>query len=141
MERAPGGADSETESDAIPVVVVVDRAETRRHRVAEAIRHAGGRSVELSTPLEAIALVETGADVAAIAVAEDLTQTRGDELVEYLSATHPELEVAVIPRRPPTADDHPAHAAVVLPCDGRDATGPVRELVERAAEHHHHPRR
>lgn len=121
--------------DAIPVVVVVDQAETRRHRVAESIRHAGGRSIEAATPLEAIALVETGREyVDALAIAEKLTQTRGDELVEYLSSTHPDLEVAVIPERPPTEDDHPS--GVVLPCDGRDATGPVRAFVERAAEHH-----
>jgi hypothetical protein len=122
--------------DAIPVVVVVDQAETRRHRVAESIRHAGGRSIEAATPLEAIAIVESGnQDIDALAIAQKLTQTGGDELVSYMSITHPDLEVAVIPERPPTEDDHP-DAAVVLPCDGRDATGPVRPLVERAAEHH-----
>jgi hypothetical protein len=122
--------------DAIPVVVVVDQAETRRHRVAESIRHAGGRSIEAATPLEAIAIVESGReDIDALAIAQKLTQTGGDELVSYLSITHPDLEVAMIPERPPTEDDHP-DTAVVLPCDGRDATGPVRPLVERAAEHH-----
>lgn len=134
MERAPRG--SEGDADGIPVVVVVDQAETRRHRVAESVRHAGGRSIEATTPLEAIALVEAGLDdIDAIAVAEKLTQTGGDELLEYLSTTHPGLEVAVIPERPRTEDDRPNSDAVVLPCDGRDATGPVRELVERAADH------
>ena len=124
------------EEDAIPVVIVVDQSETRRHRVAESIRHAGGRSIEAATPLEAIALVEAGRDdIDALAIAEKLTQTCGDELVQYLSITHPDLAVAMIPERPPTEDDHPS-CEVVLPCDGRDATGPVRPLVERAAEHH-----
>lgn len=132
--RAPRG--TESDADAIPVVVVVDQAETRRHRVAESIRHAGGYSIEAATPLEAIALVESGSEeIDAVAIAEKLTQTRGYELVEYLSSTHPELEVAVIPERPRTEDDEPI-CAVVLPCDGRDATGPVRELCERVAEHH-----
>lgn len=138
MERAPRG--SQSDADAIPVVVVVDQAETRRHRVAESVRHAGGRSIEAATPLEAIALVEAGAgEIDAVAIAERLTQTRGDELLEYLCSAHPELEVAVIPERPPTEDDQPAHDAVVLPCDGRDATGPVRELVERVTDHHRRP--
>ena len=135
MERAPRG--SQSDADAIPVVVIVDQEETRRHRVAESVRHAGGRSIEAATPLEAIALVESGDDdIGAVAIAERLTQTRGDELLEYLWTTHPELEIAVIPDRPPTENDHPAHDAVVLPCDGRDATGPVRELVDRVSDHH-----
>jgi len=110
-----------------PLVVVVDHEDTRRSRMATSVRHAGARPIVVDTPLEAIALVESGDwQVAAVAVAEHLTQTEGSELAEYLAEMHPELALAVIGGRAPTAD------AVVLPADGSDATEPIRILVMTA---------
>jgi hypothetical protein len=115
--------------DRIPVVVVVDHESSRRHRLADAARHAGARSIEVGTPLEAIALVEVGADaVDAIVVADELTQTRGDELVDFMAEEHPDVGLAVI------ADDDGGvapHDAVVVPCDGHDATERFRVLMAR----------
>jgi hypothetical protein len=92
-----------------PRVVVVDRADHRRHRFAATVRNAGCCSLEAATPLEAIELVERSRNhVRAVAVAETLTQTQADELVTYLADAHPELHVALIG----DGDDDRADASV-----------------------------
>jgi CheY-like chemotaxis protein len=111
-----------------PLVLVVDHEPSRRQRLADAVRHAGGHAVEAATPLEAIVAVERGARaVTAVAVADRLTQTHGDELVGFLTEVHPELRLAVIGERAGAGDVSPG--AVVLPLDGADATERVRLLV------------
>jgi hypothetical protein len=77
-----------------PRVVVVDRSQDRRHRLAEALRDSGCCSLEASTPLEAVDMVERSRNhVVAVAVAETLTQTQADELVTYLAESHPDVQV------------------------------------------------
>lgn len=119
--QQPGGA----------IVVVVDPEETRRRRLAQAVRHAGARPLVVATPLEAIALVEAADEpIAAVAIAVSLeTQTRGDELARFLATEHPEVRLAVIPAGPTDDPDAAELDGVVLPSDGRDATAPIRTLV------------
>jgi CheY-like chemotaxis protein len=79
-----------------PRVVVVDPREDRRHAVAEKLRAAGCTSIEAATPLEAIALVEQSRNhVVAVAMAETLTQTGPHELVEFLSESNPNIQIAM----------------------------------------------
>jgi hypothetical protein len=79
-----------------PRVVVVDPREDRRHEVAEKLRAAGLSSMEAATPLEAIALVEHPRNhVAAVAMADTLTQTGPHELVDYLSESNPGIKLAM----------------------------------------------
>jgi len=122
MEHSAAGDDE-------PWVVVVDHEETRQVRVAHAVRCAGAQPVVVRTPLEAIALVQAAATdrrwLAAVAVAEHLTQTGGAELAEFLAEAHPELPLMVIGGRAPTEE------SIVLPADGSDATEPIRVLVDR----------
>jgi len=78
-----------------PRVVVVDSRRDRRQRVAEQLREAGCTSVEAATPLEAIAIVDQPRNrIAAVAVADALTQTGPQELVEFLSESNPEIKLA-----------------------------------------------
>jgi CheY-like chemotaxis protein len=79
-----------------PRVVVVDPREDRRHEMAEKLRATGFTSIEAATPLEAIALVEQQRNhVAAVAMAETLTQTGPHELVDYLSESNPGIKLAM----------------------------------------------
>jgi hypothetical protein len=79
-----------------PRVVVVDPREDRRHELAEKLRAAGLSSIEAATPLEAIALVERPRNhVAAVAMADTLTQTGPHELVDYLSESNPGIKLAM----------------------------------------------
>ncbi len=79
-----------------PRVVVVDSQVERRHEVAEKLRAAGYTSIEAATPLEAIALVEQQRNhVAAVAVADTLTQTGPHELVEFLTESNPHIQIAL----------------------------------------------
>jgi CheY-like chemotaxis protein len=84
-----------------PRVVVVDPREDRRHQVAEKLRQTGFTSIEAATPLEAIALVEQPRNhVAAVAMAETLTQTGPHELVDYLSESNPSIKLAMFAEEP-----------------------------------------
>jgi CheY-like chemotaxis protein len=122
------------EANRSPRVVVVDRSSARRRRLATALQHAGFCALEVSTPLEAIDVVERSRNhVAVAAIHESLTQTGGWELVKYLTDTHPRIKIALI------TDDELAESRlsvrrgevdVLLCADGRsDLCEPVRRLV------------
>jgi hypothetical protein len=84
-----------------PRVVVVDPREDRRHELAAKLRAAGCTSIEAATPLEAIALVEHPRNhVAAVAMADTLTQTGPHELVDYLSESNPGIKLAMFADEP-----------------------------------------
>jgi CheY-like chemotaxis protein len=85
------------EAQRMPRVVIVDRAAERRHQLAECLRAQGCCSLEAATPLEAVSLVERSRNhVRAVMVAETLTQTQADELLEFLAEAHPAIEVVRI---------------------------------------------
>jgi hypothetical protein len=117
------------EASRAPRVIVVDRADQRRHRVAEALTHAGYKPIETSTPLEAIDVLEaTREHVAAAMVSGDsLTQTAGDELASFLAESHPDLRVAVISDHPraPTQPEIP----VIAVDEREELTGKLRQIV------------
>jgi len=115
------------EATARPRVVVVDRSDQRRRRLTAALRRAGCRPLAAATPLEAIALIEQSrTHAAAVIVAEQLTQTHGDELARFFAQLHPELRVAII-REPGSTEGH--DGVVTLDDADCDHSGPVRELV------------
>jgi CheY-like chemotaxis protein len=94
-----------------PRVVVVDPKEDRRHQLAEKLRAAGYTSIEAATPLEAIALVEQPRNhVAAVAVADTLTQTGPHELVEFLSESSPHIKLAMFADNASEDGEHPTRA-------------------------------
>lgn len=107
------------EANRRPRMVVVDPAPERRQRVAAALREAGCDSYEASTPLEAIDLVERPHNhIAGIAVAEQLTQTGGEELMDFFAETNPGIRLAMIAE---ASGEHPRitkeGVAVVSPDD------------------------
>lgn len=118
-----------------PRVVVVDRSEARRHRIAEALRENGCCSLEAATPLEAVDLIEQSrTHVSAVVVAETLTQTQADELIAFVFESHPDVKVALITEvRAVTSEA--AHEprwplAGVITCEGDDVlVGPIRALA------------
>jgi hypothetical protein len=117
-----------TEATTRPRVVVVDPRPDRRRRVAAALRDAGARSIEASTPLEAVDLIERSrVRVTAVAVAESTrSQTESDELVGFLAEHHPRVQVAVISER----TSNPRPGVRTLPGDEHaDLHGPVRDLL------------
>jgi len=61
-----------------------------------------------------------------VIVAEQLTQTHGDELARFFAQLHPELRVAII-REPGSTEGH--DGVVTLDDADCDHSGPVRELV------------
>lgn len=80
-----------------PRMVVVDPAPERRQRMVQALREAGCDSYEAATPLEAIDLVGRPHNhITGIAVAEQLTQTGGDELMDFFAETNPGIRLAMI---------------------------------------------
>lgn len=80
-----------------PRLLVVDRSPDRRHHIAEKLRAAGCDPYEVSTPLEAIDLIERPANhIAGVAVASHLTQTDGDELCDFVAETNPGIKLALI---------------------------------------------
>lgn len=80
-----------------PHIVVLDPMPDRRHRICESLRTAGCDPVEASTPLEAIALVERECGgIRGMTISESLTQTRADELWEYVSQSNPEINIRLI---------------------------------------------
>jgi CheY-like chemotaxis protein len=117
---------SEAEAARSPRVVVVDSRRDRRQRVAEKLREAGCTSVEAATPLEAIALVEQRQNrIAAVAVADALTQTGPQELVEFLSESNPEIKLATFAD---ALDDEP-----VPHTEGRHRRTTSEQLAESLA--------
>jgi hypothetical protein len=86
------------EAQRAPRVVVVDPSGPRRKRLAAALREAGCQSIEASTPLEAVDVLERSrVPVRAVAVAESTqSQTLADELVAFLAEAHPSLRLALI---------------------------------------------
>jgi CheY-like chemotaxis protein len=87
----------ELEAARSPRVLIVDRDDARRGRVAAALHAAGCSPLEASTPLAAIEMVEASHDhLAAAAIAVDLTQTGGRELAQFLADTHPGIRIAVL---------------------------------------------
>jgi len=80
-----------------PRVVVVDGSPDRRARIVDELRRRGCCSLEASTPLEAVAMVERSRNhVTAVAVSQTQTQTLAEELVEYLAEAHPAVKVTMI---------------------------------------------
>jgi CheY-like chemotaxis protein len=80
-----------------PRVLVVDRSVPRRRRLAAALRRAGCRPLEASTPLEAIEIIEACHDhLRAAAISSTLTQTGGPELAQFLADSHAGIRIAVI---------------------------------------------
>ena len=101
-----------------PRVVVCDPREERRHEIAEKLRVHGYTSIEAATPLEAIALVEQPRNhVAAVAVAETLTQTGPHELVEFLTESNPHIKLAMFADEP-AAESNPPPRAPHVPRHG-----------------------
>ena len=85
------------EAQTRPRMVVVDPAPERRQRMVQALRDAGCDSYEASTPLEAIDLVGRPHNhITGIAVAEQLTQTDGGELMDFFAETNPGIRLAMI---------------------------------------------
>jgi CheY-like chemotaxis protein len=126
------------ESERRPRMVVVDPAPERRHRVAMALREAGCDSYEASTPLEAIDLVERPHNhITGIAVAGQLTQTDGDELMDFFAETNPGIKLAVIAdgsgESPRITRDG---IAVVCP-DEDDLDRSLRDFVEETRSGQH----
>jgi CheY-like chemotaxis protein len=123
------------EADARPAVVIVDPRAARRQRLVRAVRRIGCRPIEAATPLEAIERVETAAvaPVGAV-VGDELTQTGGPELAEWIARELPQGRVALV--RPPTAPgdvvEAPAELAdgtVTAVDDGPELTVRVGELL------------
>ena len=116
-----------------PRMVVVDPSPERRSRVSQKLRDAGCDSYEASTPLEAIDLVERPHNhITGIAVAETLTQTGGDELMDFFAETNPGIRLAMITE---TTGEHPRVSregvAMVSPDDDAlDAS--LRDFVDEA---------
>ncbi len=121
------------EANRRPRMVVVDPAPERRSRMAAKLREAGCDSFEASTPLEAIDLVERPHNhITGIAVAEQLTQTGSDELMDFFAETNPGIRLAMITE---STGEHPRVTrdgiAVVTPDDDAlDAS--LREFVDDA---------
>ena len=84
------------EADRTPRVVVLDPSQPRRRRISEALRRAGCDSYEAATPLEAIHRVETSPGITAVAVAEHVSRTASEALVDYFSESNPHLKIAVL---------------------------------------------
>jgi len=85
------------EAEREPRVVVIDRSDERRARVAADLRRHGCCSLEVATPLEAVSEIERSRNhVCGVAISQDLTQTQADDFVKYLDETHPEVEVVRI---------------------------------------------
>lgn len=115
-----------------PRMVVVDPSPERRSRVSQKLRDAGCDSYEASTPLEAIDLVERPHNhITGIAVAETLTQTGGDELMEFFAETNPGIRLAMITE----TGEHPRVSregiAMVSP-DDDDLDRGLRDFVDEA---------
>lgn len=80
-----------------PHIVVLDPMPDRRQRICESLRASGCDPVEAATPLEAIGIVERECGgIRGMTISESLTQTRADELWEYVSQSNPEIHIRVI---------------------------------------------
>jgi len=102
----------ELEAARSPRVLIVDRSLERRHRLATALRRAGKLPLEASTPLEAIEFLEECHEhLDGAAVAGELTQTGGKELVQFLQETHPNIRIAIITDEPPASSAPPSVAS------------------------------
>jgi CheY-like chemotaxis protein len=80
-----------------PHIVVLDPVPDRRQRICESLRTAGCDPVEAATALEAIALVERECGgIRGMTISESLTQTRSEEMWEYVSKSNPEIHIRLI---------------------------------------------
>lgn len=80
-----------------PRAIVVDPSAERRHKVAERLREAGCEPYEAATPLDAIGLLEQPRNhISAVAIAQTLTQTGGDELCDFVAETNPGIKLALL---------------------------------------------
>lgn len=121
------------EANRRPRMVVVDPAPERRQRMAAKLREAGCDSFEASTPLEAIDLVERPHNhITGIAVAETLTQTGSDELMDFFAETNPGIRLAMIAE---ASGEHPRvtrdGVAVVTP-DDDELDRSLQDFVDEA---------
>jgi len=112
-------------------VIVVDPIDRRRQRLATELRRAGCSPFEVSTPLDAIGLIDQSQMHFSFAlVAEQLLNTEGRDLMGFLAVTHPQVHLALIADRPPGATGNRA----LLHVDGTaDLGGQVQRLLR---EHH-----
>ncbi|HVV84625.1 MAG TPA: PilZ domain-containing protein [Kofleriaceae bacterium] len=121
------------EANRRPRMVVVDPAPERRQRVAAKLREAGCDSYEASTPLEAIDLVERPHNhITGIAVAEQLTQTGSDELMDFFAETNPGIRLAMIAE---ATGEHPRvtrDGVAVVAADDDALDRSLREFVDDA---------
>jgi PilZ domain len=80
-----------------PRLLIVDSAIDRRHHIAEKVRAAGCDAFEVGTPLEAIEMMECPSNhITGVAVAQQLTQTDGDEFCDFVAETNPGITLARI---------------------------------------------
>ena len=119
------------EASASPRVVVVDAPGERRRHLADTVRRSACVPIVASTPLDAIRrLEESRTHATAVIVGEDLTQTRGEELVRYISSEHPGVRVALI-HDPAHASPDISDGVVVLAPEDCDHSEAVRVVVGR----------
>ena len=116
------------EAERMPRVVVVDPSAPRRKQLAARLRAAGCQSLEASTPLEAVDLLERSCvPVRAVAVAERTeSQTLADELVEFLADAHPTLRLGLIVDNTTKRAPHPRCGFSLAADDSTD----LRDLVK-----------
>ena len=116
-----------------PLVVVVDPLPGERQHVADVLRRAGFATIEASTPLEAIDVIQ-GSDnqVEAVAIRDALTQTAGEELASFLAEHHPTMRLALLSGHVTgVATMSSGRLVPVLPIDG-ELSGPVRDALRPA---------
>jgi hypothetical protein len=83
--------------DALPHMILVDIAATRRHAFASAFRTAGCHVTEVSTPLEAIArLGRLRFEPGVIAIADSVPESTAEDLRTFLGREHPEAHMIAI---------------------------------------------
>jgi len=83
--------------DAVPHMILVDRATERRGKFANAFRDAGCCVTAVSTPLEAIAqLGHLQFEPGIIAIADSVPESIAEDLRELLSEQHPEAHMVAI---------------------------------------------
>ncbi len=85
------------EAQRAPRLLIVDPSPVRRHAIAALLARAGYCSLEASTPLAALALLQRPQlHITAVAVAETTSQTGRAELTAYLAEEHAGLPVVLI---------------------------------------------
>jgi hypothetical protein len=89
------------EADQRPMALIVDLTTDRRARIEVALRTAGCSVIAMTTPLDAIAVIEQSrAHISLVLVSERVAHaTRA--LTRFLREVHPAIKLAIIADRPP----------------------------------------